>query len=60
MDITIIPSLWFDGDAATAAEFYASVFPDSTVGKELTKFLEIARKAKEKEDTKPAGADQKE
>ncbi|NYD66793.1 VOC family protein [Agromyces atrinae] len=31
MDITIIPSLWFDGDAATAAEFYASVFPDSRV-----------------------------
>jgi len=31
MDITIIPSLWFDGDAATAAEFYAGVFPDSRV-----------------------------
>ncbi len=47
-------------EAVAALEEGIAVAPDSTVGKELTKFLEIARKAKEKEDTKPAGADQKE
>ncbi len=26
---TIIPNLWFDGQAQEAAEFYTSVFPDS-------------------------------
>ena len=30
---TITPCLWFDGKAQEAAEFYASVFPDSRVGK---------------------------
>jgi len=29
----ITPCLWFDGKAREAAEFYASVFPDSRVGK---------------------------
>jgi predicted 3-demethylubiquinone-9 3-methyltransferase (glyoxalase superfamily) len=28
---SITPNLWFDGDAERAAEFYASVFPDSRV-----------------------------
>lgn len=28
---TITPSLWFDGVAAEAAQFYTSIFPDSTV-----------------------------
>ncbi|MCW2777930.1 MAG: hypothetical protein JWN17_1655 [Frankiales bacterium] len=28
---TIVPSLWFDGDAEQAADFYVSVFPNSRV-----------------------------
>ena len=28
---TITPCLWFDGNAEEAAEFYASVLPDSRV-----------------------------
>src|SRR5713101_2581748 len=28
---TIVPHLWFDTEAKEAAEFYASVFPDSRV-----------------------------
>jgi len=28
---TLRPSLWFDGDALTAAEFYVTVFPNSVV-----------------------------
>ena len=31
MDQMIVPNLWFDGNAVQAAEFYASVFPDSRV-----------------------------
>ncbi len=31
MSVTIIPHLWFDREAREAAEFYASVFPDSKV-----------------------------
>ena len=29
---TITPSLWFDGDLEEAAAFYASVFPNSSIG----------------------------
>src|SRR5438045_4729431 len=29
---TITPCLWFDGKAEEAANFYASLFPDSAVG----------------------------
>ena len=28
----IVPHLWYDHEAREAAEFYASIFPDSTVG----------------------------
>ena len=28
---TITPSLWFDGNLEEAAEFYTSVFPNSSV-----------------------------
>jgi predicted 3-demethylubiquinone-9 3-methyltransferase (glyoxalase superfamily) len=30
---TIVPNLWFDGQAEQAAEFYTSLFPDSRIGK---------------------------
>lgn len=30
---TLIPNLWFDDNALEAAEFYCSVFPDSTITK---------------------------
>lgn len=29
---TIVPNLWFDGQAEQAAEFYTSIFPDSRIG----------------------------
>jgi len=29
---TITPSLWFDGNLEEAAEFYTSVFPNSSIG----------------------------
>lgn len=29
--MTIVPNLWFDGDALEAAEFSVSVFPDSSI-----------------------------
>jgi predicted 3-demethylubiquinone-9 3-methyltransferase (glyoxalase superfamily) len=28
----IIPHLWFDHEAEEAARFYASLFPDATIG----------------------------
>jgi predicted 3-demethylubiquinone-9 3-methyltransferase (glyoxalase superfamily) len=31
MPTTITPNLWFDGNAEQAAEFYVSVFPNSTI-----------------------------
>lgn len=33
---TIVPHLWFDKEAHEAAEFYASIFPDSSVTNETT------------------------
>src|SRR5512147_2727195 len=31
MQQRLVPSLWFDGDAEEAAEFYVSVFPNSRI-----------------------------
>ncbi len=31
MDQKIVPNLWFNGNAAEAAEFYVSVFPDGRI-----------------------------
>lgn len=35
--MSISPCLWFDGEAEEAAQFYVSVFPDSSIG-EITRF----------------------
>ena len=37
----LITCLWFDGQAREAAEFYASVFPDSHVGKAHASAVDI-------------------
>jgi len=47
----IIPFLWFDDQAEEAARFYASVFPDSRVGR-VTRYGESAAKA----SGRPAGS----
>lgn len=31
MDQKIVPHLWFDHDAVEAAQFYTSIFPDSSI-----------------------------
>ncbi|HQV56872.1 MAG TPA: VOC family protein [Ilumatobacteraceae bacterium] len=31
MTTSMVPNLWFDGDAEQAAEFYTSVFPNSSI-----------------------------
>jgi predicted 3-demethylubiquinone-9 3-methyltransferase (glyoxalase superfamily) len=47
----IVPCLWFDEQAEEAARFYASIFPNSTVGT-VTRYGESASKAAHR----PAGS----
>ena len=32
MTTSLVPNLWFDGNAHEAAEFYTSIFPNSSIG----------------------------
>jgi predicted 3-demethylubiquinone-9 3-methyltransferase (glyoxalase superfamily) len=38
----LVPCLWFDGQAEEAARFYASIFPDSKIGK-ISHYTEAGR-----------------
>lgn len=45
---TIIPYLWFDGQAEEAAEFYTSVFENSKIG-EITRYMQAGQEIHDQE-----------